>query len=243
VFSEKHPYLEKLPKKIKEEIVEMMKIKPFDFKESYQDVIKNIKIDADTDLRLKELLGNYKVEDLIDLAGGLPIEKLQDLSISIKDGERGVQINIQCQEFIAKRILKYNDGLLVLQNSTLMVSEPKQYLGTKLFTNQIITGQKLGISKFTALASKSKNINGYYTLARFGYAMAKEELEILTKIAEKDKQIKKVKTIADLMSTEKGRDFWLKNGFSFFAEFDLQENSESLRIFNDYYNEKFLYGQ
>ena len=49
-----------------------------------------------------------------------------------------------------------------------------------------------------------------------------------------DKDLGEVKSLSELMSTDKGRRYWKENGFAFNGEFDLKEGSQSLFILNKY---------
>jgi hypothetical protein len=224
----------------KEEIAEMIKIKPFDFKKSYQNVIKKIKIDADTHIKLESWFGKYQVEDLIDLAGGLPVENYTDLKITIQNKDNAISISIKFKEMTIHRTLFKEDKLVILKNDYIKVDEANQAIGTKIFANQIVAAQKLGVNKIRALLAKGKLSNGYYTFARFGFELDKDFKEAFKSRVNqsKNKRIQKTNNLNELMNFEEGRKYWLENGFSFFGEFDLSENSESMRIFKTYYQQK-----
>jgi hypothetical protein len=47
-----------------------------------------------------------------------------------------------------------------------------------------------------------------------------------------------VKSITELMYSQEGRDYWKKNGESFYANFDLSKNSYSMKTLEEYVKNK-----
>jgi hypothetical protein len=117
--------------------------------------------------------------------------------------------------------------------------------GSNIFFNQVNSFKKLGFEKLKTHAAKSNLYNGYYTWARLGYDFEDiksydgSKRQFIDLIAgSNDKEIKDVKSLPELMSFKKGRDFWIKNGKEFHGEFDLSNNSQSMFILNTYIKEK-----
>lgn len=113
--------------------------------------------------------------------------------------------------------------------------------GTEIFTNQVKEFQKKGYKKLETLAAKSDTLNGYYTWARLGYDFvnpsSQDDFDELVS-SSVDNDISSARSLPELMSFPKGREFWKKNGFEFDGAFDLSENSKSMFILNRYNENK-----
>lgn len=114
-------------------------------------------------------------------------------------------------------------------------------IGTQIFNNQIKNFKEKGFKTVKTTAAKSNIYNGYYTWARLGYninnPVEKKYFKRLMEDSE-DKDFKKIESLSELMSTEKGRKFWKENGFQFDGTFDLSDDSESMFILNEYIKDK-----
>lgn len=113
--------------------------------------------------------------------------------------------------------------------------------GSDIFKNQVDSFKKQGFTELTTEAARTSIYNGYYTWARLGYTIANEKYQIqFNELVGKSKDvvIKNVKTLPELMSFKKGREFWRENGFSFKGKFDLADSSESMFVLNKYMEEK-----
>lgn len=109
--------------------------------------------------------------------------------------------------------------------------------GTDMFYKQVNEFKKLGYKKLITTAGNAKGMNGYYTWARLGYDIkVKEEADIFRMVVKpsEDKEIKGVKSLQELMSTKKGRNYWKENGFAFTGTFDLSDDSKSMNILERY---------
>jgi len=123
--------------------------------------------------------------------------------------------------------------------------------GSNMFFNQVNNFKKMNIKKLETnaagigkLESYSGNkkwspfpFNGYYTWARLGYNL---DDKMFNKLIEKskDSDIKSVKSLSELMTFEKGREYWKNYGFSFHGVFDLSKDSDSMFILKKYINNK-----
>lgn len=115
--------------------------------------------------------------------------------------------------------------------------------GSQMFANQVNEFKKLGYEKLETDAGDARGMNGFYTWARMGYNIPKSdkmgyEMFKSTLKRSNDPEIKKAKSLHELMSTEKGRDFWKKEGSFFHGEFDLRDDSNSMRMLEQYINRK-----
>ena len=109
--------------------------------------------------------------------------------------------------------------------------------GSNIFNNQVQSFKKLGFLKLKTSAAKGELYNGYYTWARLGYTTSEVLLYNIINNRSDDKEIKSVNSLPELMSFQKGRDFWRKNGTAFDGEFDLSDDSQSMFILNTYMKE------
>ena len=120
---------------------------------------------------------------------------------------------------------------------------PYKYNGLNIFSQQVQEARKYGFKKITTSASGSKDsyTNGYYTWLRFGYKpdFAKDVLSDYKKNAGLSNALN-VKNVTELMKTKEGQISWNKYGTHFIGEFDLSDNSYSMKTLNNYRKSKGL---
>jgi ADP-ribosyltransferase exoenzyme len=132
-------------------------------------------------------------------------------------------------------------------------------IGTQIFTTQVYNSKKAGVYRFLTDAGKAepnedypKGMNGYYTWPRLGYNGSLDDLDIdhdslretfpdvfgdLNAFQIHDK------TIQDIMKLPGGPEWWKDNGTSFTGGFNLQDDSDSMKILNAYVGAKFGKGK
>lgn len=120
-----------------------------------------------------------------------------------------------------------------------------QGLGSQMFNAQVQNAVMLGFNQITTEAARSEHQNGYYTWARLGYDA---ELDDAFQMYDRDAEYAKERItlrdeatddhdafyVSDLMKTQKGRDWWKKNGVTFEGKFDLSYGSQSRRVLDAY---------
>lgn len=114
--------------------------------------------------------------------------------------------------------------------------------GHKRFNEVIPLLKKLGVGKIIipeATGSKYGGSNGYYTWPRFGFdtEMTEEQFDSLPKDIQQ--QMGKKRDMHTLFSLPNGPKTWEEEGSSLsHMSFDLNDNSEHMKRFKDYYNDK-----
>ena len=208
----------------------------------YSRYIQRIKefdsIDKEEHLKkVQELLGLSSEKEVKDFFGDGEI-----IGISVKNEF----VSVLTEDCYCQR--EFNEGVVDMLEFILNPDLDKgQGKGSEIFYNQVQSFKNKGQHKLVTDAAKSEVHNGYYTWARLGYGMRIREghrnigierfKQILNEL-QKDNELKDVRTVSELMTIKKGRDFWKKNGFAFNAEFDLSDDSQSMFILNKYMEEK-----
>jgi hypothetical protein len=106
-------------------------------------------------------------------------------------------------------------------------------LGTKTFTAQVDNLRSEGFTNIKTLAGKGENMNGYYTWARLGY-----DGDIPSHAPKRPKALADATRVSDLMRSPEGRDWWKKNGVEMEMTFDLDANSNSSKVLDEYNRQK-----
>jgi len=221
IFS-KPEKLEKLSREQKEIGRYLQRIKGFENKNKDEDInyVKK-KLGIESDEKLKEFFGDgLIISAYINERDGVMV-LAEDAYIyrSFYDNE------VDMSEFLLNPELEKGSGK-----------------GSEIFSNQVKNFKEKEYSKLLTYAARGENYNGYYTWARLGYDFSeeggKENFKYIVKELSKDKRINEVKSLPELMSFPEGREFWKKNGFAFYGEFDLSDGSENMKVLNKYIQEK-----
>lgn len=107
-------------------------------------------------------------------------------------------------------------------------------LGTRMMATTVFTAQALGLKEIQIMAA-GKPDNGYYTWPRLGFdaRLSAAEQRILERAGFND-----VKTVLDVMQTEKGRDWWRTYGTQREMFFPLDADGRSVQTLTQYLNER-----
>jgi hypothetical protein len=143
-----------------------------------------------------------------------------------------LNIEIKHKDYKMSRYFYRDKDALIVYNDSFEIKKTGTGLGTKMFSQQIESCKKLGVSKFKTRAIKTSTFNGYYTWARLGYDAKIPDRSKLSDI------LKSCKMISDLMKTPDGRAWWKENGSTVNMSFDLSDDSLSMRVFRSYLEEK-----
>lgn len=116
-------------------------------------------------------------------------------------------------------------------------------LGRELFKQQVEQAKAMGVSRIKVSASGKPNDtegkeNGYYTWARFGFDAPLKNIHDSSVKAKAEKQFPGAKRISDIMSAPAGAKWWREHGSHWSGEFDLTDDSHSLKVWNAYLKEK-----
>jgi GNAT superfamily N-acetyltransferase len=153
-----------------------------------------------------------------------------------------------------RQLTRDENGDLVLKNVIFTVDEDyqKKGIGAEVFSRQVEQARKMGVKRIETNALRADDedgkpggeANGYATWPKFGYDahinmkdMAGIE-DTLKKGLKKNPEYKNVTKISEIMKTPEGREWWTKYGITFDMEFDLSDNSHSMKIFNAYMEAK-----
>jgi len=181
------------------------------------------------------LLGHpVNLADLADLAGALPGAR-----VTIDAVPGAIQIWVSGKSGpvtykATREVRRDRDGTLYLEAVNLSASARKGGLGREIFGRMVEAAQRLGIEEIRADAVRSRNENGYYTWARFGYD---GELSAAI-VAGLPPGLSGARRISELMATQEGRDWWLANGETMLLTFDLRPGSPDLARWHAYLREK-----
>jgi hypothetical protein len=126
-------------------------------------------------------------------------------------------------------------------------------LGACALVKQVDTAREVGVSTIHNFATRGRGYNGYYTWARYGGNSPLTPDKIKLRDEDRGGYERFMKALAgssdpdlsrlagkrdlevqDLMSTQKGRDFWKEHGFPIPLEFDLRPGSKTMQMFDEY---------
>jgi len=180
------------------------------------------------------------IEDLINLAGGVPSEEIKELSIKVVSrAEDVLDIYITTNLYEVVRVLNF--GMRFISNTHMYVFDQQKEIGTRLLCNQVSMAREKDFKVIytTAMGREDgDNWTGYYAWARLGYRMILGDDDRFVKRMESADRMEQ--NIVELLSTEEGRAFWLENGFTWMGEFLLEDDSSCLTQLRNYLEEKRL---
>lgn len=192
-------------------------------------------------------LGNqiFSKEDLVKLSGAIDGSEVKILHYP----EPNTMYEYPTVSIIVKKTDVYEDTMqrtiqlvdnqLILENEY-QVLQPNQRgkgLAVWALANQVKTAKKLGVTYIHTSAAGSPNntaFNGYYTWARLGFN---------TKFTDADRiifpNLVQIEDMADLMATSWGAEWWKKHGWAEKLNFDLAQDSKSIKLLENYLRERF----
>jgi hypothetical protein len=102
--------------------------------------------------------------------------------------------------------------------------------GLQVHCRQTRNAAACGVNRIDLWAGRRRDENGYYTWPRYGFdcplpASIRRRLPI---------GLEQSRTLLDLMSCEKGRDWWREHGVTVRVQFDLAPGSRSQRVLAEY---------
>jgi hypothetical protein len=202
--------------------------------------------DEDTRAAVRRIVGDgVAEEDLLSLAG------VRDgAEVNIYEYQGGIAVDVNHREYTAERTLRRVDNKLVLTNEEFSVKpgvKTGSGIGGKVFGRQVDYAKRIGVDRIELYAAGDYESsqrtrggkNGYYTWPRFG---CDADIPPVHR-AKLPAELAGATRLSDLMQTEAGREWWLKNGGPFDATFDLADDSLSMRIWSDYVAKKAATGK
>lgn len=204
---------------------------------AYSDNIENIENNFGADIDRNSFF---------NLVGGFAnSSEVNRVKIRYVESKSLYKVIVEADDYEYERIIHLSD--LFIENQILKVNKTGNRLGTKILKNQVVTARRLGFDRIQAFADgnpSSKVFNGYYTWPRLGF---KEDLnesrfiiedirELLTNNPlDSVEDINDIKSIHDLIyGHEGGSKWWKENGKAFGVFFDLDINSSSSIILDNY---------
>jgi DNA topoisomerase IB len=149
----------------------------------------------------------------------------------------------------AERTFYRRDGKVFVRNNlfTINPTSPHKGHGVRLFVNQVQALRNSGVDHIETYASGNGQIeseyNGYYTWPRMGYDGVMEEFCYERLPEELRQKLGNSRSVLDLMALPGGKAAWKEYGASFQAKFDLHEGSRSMKVLEDYVEERRQRGE
>jgi hypothetical protein len=112
----------------------------------------------------------------------------------------------------------------------------RQGFGLQVHYRQARNAAACGVDRIDLCAGRRHDENGYYTWPRYGFdcplpASIRRGLPL---------GLRHSRTLLDLMSCEKGRQWWQANGVAIRVQFDLAPKSRSRRVLEEYVRSKTI---
>ena len=128
-------------------------------------------------------------------------------------------------------VILLNDGLHIRQRAM-----QRHGMGMQMFCRQARNAAACGIDRIDAVAGRRHDENGYYTWPRYGFdgwlpGSIRRRLPL---------GLDNSLTLFDLMSCEKGRQWWKEHGATIRVRFDLASGSRSRRVLAKYVRTRTL---
>jgi hypothetical protein len=252
IFSPDHPYFDVAPKDrefAKEnfglpipEFIKPLDLNDFNKYDKYKSLDKEI-----TSFRRNDtVINSISNKNFVSLMGDTPVEGIKDFKVDMEFYRNKIGGTVEAvmdnDKYFSKIIIdKANTNQLVINHLDVKGSQ-HEGLGTKCFVNILNSAKENNFDEIILEAARADGYNGYYTWARFGFDFNPKyerfEKPIFDELVStsKFKEIKESTNLKELMSTEKGRDFWKENGFQYHGIFNVEKDSQG---FMDYFNKKF----
>jgi len=185
----------------------------------------------------------FSQEELLGICGlfGIhPEPKASDqITVEINPYVDCVRININSIAVSNLQVVIYPTNKY-LENQFIRARKPGSGIGARWVKGQSVAAAANDFKRMIAEAYRaddhSGNWTGYLVWAKYGYLMqasSKTDFDHFLKLHGRDEN-----TLYQLISTEEGLILWIAEGFSWEAEFDLAQDSESNRILSDYFARK-----
>lgn len=190
----------------------------------------------------------YELEELLDLTGirgvNFPLDASSDVTVK-KNGKK-VEVIISTAYYIIVRKINKKDSMI--ENAFIHIYEQKAGNATKILQSQIQNAKKRNFQTFKCTAHKGENCTGYIVWAKLGYLMNIASLAAFQIFLSEEKIkyfLQERNIIVEnlhyfITRIPEGEEIWKNNGFRWVGVFDLEDNSISMRIFDQYLQAKPL---
>jgi hypothetical protein len=185
----------------------------------------------------------FSQEELLNICGlfGIHPEPTADdqIHVEINPFVDCVRININSVEVSNLQVVVYPTNKY-LENQFIRARKPGGGIGARWVKAQSVSAAAKDFKRMIAEAhradDRSGDWTGYVVWAKYGYLMqvsCKPDFDRFLKQHSRNET-----TLYELISVAEGLKLWIAEGFSWDAEFDLAQNSESNRILAAYFARK-----
>lgn len=156
-------------------------------------------------------------------------------------GMGGIRVEVKGNGFESNTMIqKGRDGVVEASCEWMHVAPEARGrgIGASTVLQGMLKASQMGVQRARCTAGQGGGMNGYYTWPRLGFDgdigySAREQLRSSGPAAHRN-----ATRVAELMTTQEGRDWWKRNGHQFSATFDLTPNSVSRQRLNAYMQAK-----
>jgi SPP1 gp7 family putative phage head morphogenesis protein len=210
-------------------------------KKDHVTIINRSSLDAETE----KLLG----VDLEDFASNIVPKNNKNVQIdtwSLTDGRttdiNSIEVTVYQPDGIkANRTFFPREG--IVSHDLMKIDKSARGSGIGVFASQVQAYRKAGYKTIKTYAARGPEYNGYYTWARFGFDVDLQSARSRSLRYDLEQAgFGKLNKLSELMSTQKGRDWWKVNGQGIDMEFDLTDDSVSMEVLDAYIQERMKKG-
>ncbi len=147
-----------------------------------------------------------------------------------------VRVNIRHDGFSLSRTINFEEK--IIYNERFTVKKTGRGLGAGILKSQVDVAMNAGFEQIKVFAmgdnQSLKKWNGYITWAKLGFTMEgfeENQFNDFLKLHERNE-----KNLHQLISTTNGERLWKENGYSWFGEFVLREDSLNMKLLIEYMN-------
>lgn len=148
-----------------------------------------------------------------------------------------IELCVKTKLYEVERVFNFTDR--IISNTHMYVFDQQKQIGTKLFYNQVVAARKHGFVEIQTTAMGKEcgdNWTGFYAWGRLGYQMILGDDEKFLRLMVENGRVET--NLWALLSTEDGKDFWLRNGFTWMGQFLLKDDSPTMQQLCLYLQEK-----
>ena len=182
--------------------------------------------------------GKHDAEAVIKMIGAdeEDLDNANRLLITQRSGSLTLTMDSPKMEMMG--IIRKEDGVPILYGSLMKMKGDARGSGEgiRIFKNQVEAARNIGLKKIKLDAAGnagSTKWNGYNIWPRVGFDAPINQDAMSSAIVSKvKKKFPDVKKLSDLMRTKAGREHWKKVGGFTTMEFDLADDSHSMKMFN-----------
>ncbi len=214
--------------------------------------------DEDADSDLAEFLGIDDPDEAGQQVASM-VGAPDGAEVTIRLLHRELDIEVEHPAFAGSQhrsITKSRSGDFEIINHSFFLNKQfrgKGEIGPQVVARSVENAQKFGVSKIHIPQAIRGGIDphtnrpsaaGYYAWPRFGWDAPLGNISWSQTRREVGEAFPEAKTIQDVMATKEGRDWWQKHGSQINdLEFDLEEGSRSMEVFQKYGKETGKYAE